>query len=418
MNFLFIHQNYPGQFKHLAPAVASIPGNKVFSVVDEKNRRPASVHPDVSLISYASPKGASKETHWYLRNYEAAIRRGQQVVRLCMELRDKYQFTPDIICAHAGWGEALFLKEVFPNAIILDYFEFYYRSSGSDVGFDPELQDHSLDDFCRISVKNSTHLLSLENCDWGIAPTRWQASQFPEIHQSKISVIHEGVDTEVVKPNAFASFKVENGPLLTASDKVITFVNRNLEAYRGFHVFMRALPEILARNPDAHVVLVGGDDVSYGSPPKEGGTWREKMMKEVGDRLDMRRVHFVGKLPYDRYLSLIQISAAHVYFTYPFVLSWSMLESMAAGCILIASGTPPVREVITDGHDGVLFDFFDIPALVDKVTDALHHPEQYQAMRANARQTIIDKYDLKTVCLPQLLQLLEDLPQKVRGKKT
>ncbi|OAM51321.1 glycosyl transferase family 1 [Methylovorus sp. MM2] len=412
MKYLFIHQNYPGQFKHLAPAIAAIPGNQVVAIVDDKNKRAASIQKNVTLYSYPAPQGSSKETHWYLRNYEGAIRRGQQVVRLLMELRDKQKFIPDVICAHAGWGEALFLKEVFPDAVVLDYFEFFYLSEGSDVGFDKEFQTQTIDDFCRIRIKNSTHLLSLNNCDWGLAPTKWQAGQFPPIYQSKISVIHEGVDTDIVKPNIYASFKVPQGPLLTAEDKVITFVNRNLEPYRGFHVFMRALPQILIDNPDAHVVLLGGDEVSYGAMPKEGGTWRHKMMAEVGDGLDMKRVHFVGKIPYDQYLNLLQISSAHVYLTYPFVLSWSMMESMAAGCIVIASNTPPVTEVMTDGHDGLLFDFFDVQGLVDKVGKVLKHPEDYAQIRINARKTIVEQYDLKTVCLPKQVELLQTLSAK------
>jgi glycosyltransferase involved in cell wall biosynthesis len=409
MRFLFIHQNYPGQFKHLAAALAAMPEHQVVAVVDAKNKREVSAQPNVWLISYPSPKGASKETHWYLHSYEGSIRRGQQVAKIALELSKK-GFVPDVICVHAGWGEALFLRDVFPNAVIVDYFEFFYRTVGSDVGFDKEFQQYNLDDICRIRVRNSCHLLSLETCDWGLTPTAWQASQFPEVYRSKMNIIHEGVDTDVVRPDPDAAFRIPQGPAFTAKDQVITFVNRNLEPYRGFHIFMRALPKILKQNPKAHVVLLGGDEVSYGRPPQEGGSWKQKMLEEVGAELDMKRVHFVGKLPYERYLQLLQVSSAHVYLTYPFVLSWSMLESMAAGCVVIASNTAPVTEVIEHGHDGLLVDFFDVEGLASTVTEVLENPENYQSMRSNARETITARYDLKKVCLPQQISFLQGLP--------
>ncbi|HZV98084.1 MAG TPA: glycosyltransferase family 4 protein [Methylophilaceae bacterium] len=412
MKYLFIHQNYPGQFRHLAPALAVLLEHQVVAVVDEKNRRELS-QPNLRLVSYPSPNGATKETHWYLHSYEAAIRRGQQVARLCMELR-KQGFVPDIICAHAGWGEALFLRDVFPDAVIVDYFEFFYHASGSDVGFDRELDEPNLDDIFRLRVRNACHLQSLESCDWGLTPTAWQASRFPEVYRPKISIMHEGVDTDVVRPESKASFKPTPALELTAKDQVITFVNRNLEPYRGFHIFMRALPKILRQNPKAHVVVVGGDEISYGRAPREGGTWRQKMLKEVGAELDLQRVHFVGKVPYERYLQLLQISSVHVYLTYPFVLSWSMLEAMAAGCLVIGSNTPPVTEVLKPGHDGLLVDFFDVDGWADTVTDALHHADQYQQLRINARNTVVERYDLKRICLPQQLGFLQELSVRLK----
>lgn len=412
MNYLFIHQNYPGQFKHIAAALAADPANQVWALVDETNLRDVAKQPGVTLVSYKTPQGASKSTHPYLTGYEASIRRGQQIVRVCLELKSR-GFVPDIICAHAGWGEALFIKEVYPKAILLDYFEFFYRTRGSDVGFDPQLQVPTLDSDCRIQVRNSCHLLSIETADWGWSPMQWQASQFPTHIQSRISVIHEGVDTDLVKPNKDAVFELPGGIKLTKADQVVTFVNRNLEPYRGFHVFMRALPQILEQNPKAQVVMVGGDLVSYGTMPQEGGNWREKMLVEVGEKLDMQRVHFVGKIPYEAYLSLLQVSSAHVYLTYPFVLSWSMLEAMAAECVLIASDTAPVTEVVKHEHDALLVDFFDVAALANQVTAVLRHPKRYQALREQARKTISEEYDLKTVCLPQQLALLQSLPEKI-----
>jgi glycosyltransferase involved in cell wall biosynthesis len=416
MKYLFIHQNYPGQFRHLAAALAATPGNHIAAIADEKSAKEAaaSLPANAVLLTYASPPGASKETHQYLRSYEASIRRGQQVARLLLTLRDK-GYTPDIICVHAGWGEALFIKEVFPKALVLGYFEFFYRTEGADVGFDDEFYKNTLDDNCRIKIRNSLHLTSMEYCDWGLTPTMWQASQLPEAYRPKVSVIHEGVNTDIVKPDPEAIFQVNEQLSLSAKNQVVTFVNRNLEPYRGFHIFMRALPSILKSCPQAHVVLVGGDDVSYGRRPEKAENWRQVMMKEVGSKLDMNRVHFVGKLPYARYLQLLQVSSAHVYLTYPFVLSWSMLESMAAGCAVVASNTKPVTEVIQHGHDGLLVDFFDHKALAKTVAEVVNNGKDYVEMRQRARQTILERYDLMKVCLPQQLDLLNNLPAYVKG---
>lgn len=414
MKYLFIHQNYPGQFKHLAGELAKIPGNKIVALVDEKNLREASsnLSPGITLMSYATPRGATKETHRYLYTYESSIRRGQQIAKHCLSLQAK-KFVPDIICAHAGWGEALFLKDIFPDALVLNYFEFFYRHIGADIGFDNEFYKSELDDLCRIKIRNSHHLMSLEYCDWGLTPTKWQLNQLPESYINKISTIHEGVNTQLVKSNSQATYKVHDSLTLSKKDKVITFVNRNLEPYRGFHIFMRSLPEILRSAPDAHVLIVGGDDVSYGARPKEGGSWRDLLLREMEGRLDMKRVHFLDKIPYEQYLKLLQISTVHVYLTYPFVLSWSMLESMAAECVLVASNTAPVTEVVKHEENGILVDFFDTAALAQQVLAVLKNPDAYRHLAKAARETILEKYDLKTVCLPQQLELLQNLPAKV-----
>jgi glycosyltransferase involved in cell wall biosynthesis len=410
MNYLFIHQDYPGQFRHLVANLAVKGGNHVVALVDKRHMRTAaeSLPERVRLIAYESPTPGSRETHRYLYTCEAAVRRGQQVLKSLIKLKDE-GYTPDFICAHIGWGESLFLKELYPNVPVLGYFEFFYRAQGADVGFDHEFYHETLDDICRIKMRNAHHLLAIESCDWGLTPTKWQASQLPQSYLSKVSVIHEGIDTNHVKPDHEASFKIQQGLTLTSKDKVVTFVNRNLEPYRGFHIFMRALPAILQQCPDAHVVLVGGDEVSYGRKPAEGGSWRQFMMKEVGQQLDMQRVHFVGNLPYERYLNLLQVSSAHVYLTYPFVLSWSLLESMSAGCLVIASETAPVQEVIVNGKNGLLVDFFNHTVLAEKVCEALTYPERFQLLRNNARQTIIDGYDLHQVCLPRQVALIAKL---------
>lgn len=405
MRYLFIHQNFPGQFRHVAKALADDPDNEVIGVGEAANLKGRPVlHARIRVLSYQPHGRGHKETHHYLRDFEGHVRRGQSIVRLLLKLRDEEGFQPDVVVAHPGWGEGLFLKDVFPNAKIIQYFEYYYQGTGGDVGFDPEFPS-TLDDQLRVRIKNSTQLHSLIGCDQGISPTAWQQSRYPVELRNKIEVIHEGIDTEIVKPDAGTWVEI-NGQRLQAGDEIVTYVARNLEPYRGFHTFIRTLTKLQALSPKAKVIIVGGDEVSYGKRLPEGQTYRQRYCAEVQDQVDWRRVFFVGKLPYADYLKVLQISAAHVYLTYPFVLSWSMLESMAAGCLLVASDTAPVKEVIEDGQNGLLVDFFDHDQLANKVAEVLASPEKYKPLRDQARRTIIEQYDLRTICLPKMLDTL------------
>jgi len=344
--------------------------------------------------------------HRFLRGTDAAVRRGEAVARAGAALA-KRGFVPDVVVAHLGWGEGLYLRDAFPRARILAYCEFYYHARGADVGFDPEFPPAD-DDALLLRTRNAVQLLSLEAADRGLSPTAWQRSVYPAALRDKIAVIHDGIDVDRVAPDPAATFALPDGTVLRAGDPVVTYVARNLEPYRGFHVFMRALPDLLRRCRQARVVLVGGDDVSYGRKPAGGGSWRAKLAAELGAALDPARVHFVGNLPYARYLSLLQVSAAHVYLTYPFVLSWSMLEAMAAGCTVIGSATPPVMEAIDDGREGRLVDFFDRKALVDAVAWALGHPEQARALGRAARARIVERYSLAD-CRARQIALLDSL---------
>ncbi len=404
MRFLFVHQNFPGQFPHIVRLLASRRENLVVAIGEEANllNRPR-LHPKVEVKAYKPHGGSRPETHHYLRDTESAVRRGQSVARVAIELK-KSGFFPDVVVGHPAWGETLFLKDVFPRARHVSYFEFFYRSEGGDVGFDPEFPE-VFDDRFRIRIKNTVQLLSLDAADTGLSPTTWQKSRFPREYQQKINVIHEGIDTGKIRPDSGAVAEVD-GVRLKRGDRVVTFLSRNLEPYRGFHVFMRSLPLIQRRCPDAHVVIVGADGVSYGRRLPEGQNYRTRYTAEVEDKVDWSKVHFTGRVPYDRYLSLLQVSMAHVYLTYPFVLSWSMLESMAAGCALVGSATAPVEEVITHGENGVLVDFFGVERLADAVADVLDNPGSYEPMRRRARQTVVERYDLHSVCLPAMLDFL------------
>ena len=405
MKILFVHQNFPGQFLHLAPALKAR-GHECLALTDQTNTRPSTIpvlrykHTQETIDPAATRLG---------RNYTLMSDRGVSCARAALQLRDQRDYVPDVIFGHSGWGETLFLKEVWPEAKLLVYAEFYYKGRGADVGFDPEFSKPSFDQVM-IAQGRTSHLgQSLVHADAGVSPTEWQASTYPPVLRAMIEVIHDGVDTRLLGPKPDAVFTLEGGRQLHAGDEVLTFVNRNLEPYRGYHTFLRALPDVLKARPQARVVIVGGDEVSYGAAPKGEKGWKERILSEVRDQLDMDRVHFVGKLPYDRYVALLQVSRAHAYLTYPFVLSWSMIEALAIGAHVVASRTPPVAEVIRDGVNGTLVDFFDIPGWVKHLTEALEFPDRFETMRRAARDTAIARYDLTTVCLPKMIAHVESL---------
>ncbi|MFB9244713.1 glycosyltransferase family 4 protein [Massilia antarctica] len=377
---LFIHQNFPGQFKRIASQLARDPAYEVLAI--GKDGCPGL--PDVRTLTYKLHRGAAKETHHYAKPFEAGILHGQACLRVLLSMKEK-GFVPDVIIAHPGWGDTMFVREAFPDARLVHFSEFYYHTDNADVGFDPEFPS-TIDDRARVRAKNALQLLNLEGCDIAVAPTAWQKSLHPKPYHDKIALIHEGIDTAYLCPNPDAAFTLPNGKVLRPGDPVVTYVSRNLEPYRGFHTFMRALPRILADNPECDIVLAGGSDVSYGARPADGQSWRARMLAEVA--VDPDRVHFLDRIAYARYRDLLQVSAAHVYLTYPFVLSWSMLEAMACGCLVIGSDTAPVTEIIRDGENGVLVDFFDTDAIAGAVSRALREPARCVPLRARAVESI------------------------------
>lgn len=408
MRFLFIHQNFPGQFRHVARALAEDPANEVVAIGEARKPgdRPV-LHPRIQLLEYrprAHPE-KNRQIHQYLRDFEAHVYRGQAVARALLHLRDQRHFTPDVIVAHPGWGEGLFLKDIFPKSRVIQYCEYYFHATGGDVGFDPEFPAN-LDDHLRVRIRNSTQLHALTACDEGLSPTRWQKSRYPADFRHRIEVIHEGVDTTVVKPDPAAFVEIA-GHRISAGEEIVTYVARNLEPYRGIHTFIRALPELQAIRPGARVIVVGGDGVSYGKRLPEGQNYREHYCAGVRDQVDWNRVHFTGKLPYADYVKVLQVSAAHAYLTYPFVLSWSMLEAMSAGCLIVGSRTAPVEEVLEPERNGLLVDFHDSRQLAQTLGQALAEPARYAPLRARAREDAVSRFDLHTVCLPRLLAFLQ-----------
>lgn len=407
---LFVHNNFPAQFVHIARALAKDPDVQV-AAIGTQTARPM---PGVKLLKYNIGQADVAATHPFARRFDLECRRAEEVLYAVSNLKSS-GFVPDVVVAHPGWGETIPLRSAFPDARLIAYCELYYRPRGQDVGFDPEFPLTGLDGDVRIHLKNATTLLALDDCDAGISPTKWQKSTYPAEYQSKIQVIHEGVNTNLVKPDPEASFQLPSGRVLTPADEVLTYVTRSFEPLRGFHIVMRALPEILKRRKNAHVVIVGGAGNPYGFEPPIGKSWKSVYYDQVAAQIDRSRVHFVGAQPHPSYVKVLQISRAHIYFTYPFVLSWSLLESMAAGCLVIASDTPPVREVI-DETNGVLVPFLDHERLASVAIDALARPQRYQKQRAQARKLVLDHFDNARICLPKIREFLGFKPAKRRAR--
>jgi glycosyltransferase involved in cell wall biosynthesis len=411
MRYLFVHQNFPGQFRHVAAALAAR-GHEVVAL--GVNRTPEKF-PGVKHLLYREPtmEQAPHGKHplaGAMTEMDTKVMRGEAAARAMAQLK-REGFEPDIVVAHSGWGEAYFVKDVFPQARLAVYAEYYYGTEGGDTAFDPEFTQPNLLADERVHVKN-THLLhALNDCDVAITPTEFQKSRHPAWALGRIRVIHEGIDTQRFVPDPAANVHLQNaGVQLRAGDEVVTFSVRQLEPYRGYHIFMRALPLLQQLRPNMRVVLVGGDGTSYGAQPPAGKTWKGIFLDEVKARLDMSRVHFVGKVPHAALTQLMQVSALHVYLTYPFVLSWSLLEAMSVGCLVLASDTAPVREVIEHGKNGWLTPFFDVERLARTAAEMPEKRAELGPLRAAARETIVSRYDLQSKCLPALISLLEEIP--------
>ena len=390
MRFLFVHQNFPGQFLHLVRHLAASGRHEVLFLSEPNQNRIGGVR----VVPYRRPPPSPAETHLVARDLDAAARRAETVAVAAATLK-RLGFTPDIIIGHHGWGELLNLPDVWPGVPLLGYCEFFYRLDGSDVNFDPEFPTPE-SDHPRIRAKNAINLLALQLGGRGQTPTAWQHATYPDWAQERIALLTEGADLLRCKPDA----TVRRAPLAIGKatigprEKLVTYVSRDLEPYRGVHPMMRALPHLLRARADLRVVMVGGDGVSYGAPPAKG-TWRETLLAELNGAVDPDRVVFPGRVEYATYLKLLQRSDAHVYLTYPFVASWSLREALATGCAVIGSDTPPVREFVTDGRNGRLVSFFEPKGVADAVLEVIEDRALARKLRTGARTYAERNLDLR-----------------------
>ncbi|GFK92237.1 Spore coat protein SA [Fundidesulfovibrio magnetotacticus] len=403
ISVLFVHRSFPGQFIGLVSHFLRRGDAHVAAICERSGSAPVF---GVQYAAYDAPPRSGAGVHPYAEHTDHHVRRGAAAFDAALALKDG-GFYPDVIYVHPGWGEALFLRDVFPLAKSIVYCEHYYRVVGTDVGFDPEFP-LPLMQTPLLALHNLPTLHALNACDAAVSPTRWQQQGFPEHWAEKIKVLHEGVDTDLIKPDPQACFTLPDGRVLRAGDEVVTYLSRTLEPYRGFHSFMRALPRLLELRPNARVLVAGGEGRGYGPRPPDGAKgWLETCLRE--NPVDLERVHFLGPLAYPDFLKALQVSACHVYLTYPFVLSWSLIEALAAGCLVVGSSTAPLLEVIEHGRNGLLTDFFDAPALAGLIAAALSDVASGAGIRREARRTAVERFDRSRVCLPAHLELLEGL---------
>jgi len=401
MKILFLHPNFPAQFRHLA----SVLGRDSNSTVVYATNRPEGQIVGVKKILYEKSRTARAETHHYVRPLENAVLEAQGVYRVAHKLKDQ-GFDPDVVYGHSGWGPTLFMKDIFPKATLICYFEWFYNAYGSDASFDPS-DPINADDEARIRIKNAPILLDLATCDQGLSPTAWQKSQFPVEFHNKIKVHHDGIDTSYFKPIPDAKLILPRINLnLEEAKEIVTYVARGMEPYRGFPQLIETISILQKERPQCHFVIVGKNRVAYGKSLPDGRSYKEAMLEKFP--LNLNRVHFTDLLPYDEYLAVLQASSVHIYLTRPFVLSWSMLEALSTGCLIVASDTAPVTEVIEDNVNGLLVDFFEPQRISDRVIEALENPTKMTSIRNNARETILKHYDLGKL-LPQHLQWVKDL---------
>ncbi|MCP9913600.1 glycosyltransferase [Cyanobium sp. BA20m-14] len=401
MNILFVHQNFPGQYKHLLPYCQA----KGHTVLALGNERPESAFPkEFPYRRYTFDRSSGRDTDPLAIDFESKMIRARSCAAAALALRDG-GFYPDVICAHTGWGEDLFLLDVWPKAKLIGYCEYYYNADGYDLGFDAEYG--SADELTRqkLRSKNASILVSLQQVAVGVSPTRFQRNSYPLELQPRIRIIHDGIDTREAKPQKDLFLQVR-GQKLTAADPVVTFVSRSLEPARGFHRFMRALPRFQELYPEAHVIIVGTPEGGYGARPEV--PHKDQLLSELKGQINLDRIYFPGRLAYPDFLRLLAISRCHVYFTIPFVLSWSLLEGMAAGCVVVGSDTAPLREVIRHGENGLLVDYFDTEALAQQMHAVLRDPEAYAPLRKAARQTVLNHYD-RVDCLARHHALIQDV---------
>lgn len=399
-DILFVHQNFPGQFGPPARALMA-KGRRVVAI----SAKTAPGIAEVPTMKWALGRGTTPGIFAPATRAEADALRGRAALNAAIWLKEK-GVKPSVVIAHAGWGEGLFLREAFPEAKHIAYGEFFYQPQGADVGFDPEFGRPDLEERIRVRAKNMGAALAFLEADYVVTPTAYQASLIPAALSGHVRVIHEGINTRAIAPGPGREHPFVKGLGIPTGAPVITFINRNFEPLRGYHVLMRAMPSVLERRPDAHVILIGGDGQGYGGDAAAPGGWKQKYLDEVANQVDLSRLHFTGRVPHDHMIAALQVSSAHVYLTYPFVLSWSLLEAMACGCAIVASDTAPVREVIVDGQNGLLNPFFDVDGLADRIVQLC--ADRRDDLRAAARATTVQHFDQSNVCLPAWLDLIAE----------
>ncbi len=391
MHVLFVHQNFPAQFGHIAQYLVQ---NHDFRCTFVTNQRVGAVD-GIDVLHYEPQGGATARTHYCSRTFENAVAHAHGVYRAC---RRRRELRPDLIVGHSGFGSTLFLREVF-DCPIINYFEYFYRPRGSDLDFRPEAKPQELD-VLRSYCRNGMLLLDLENCDTGYAPTKWQKDRLPDAYSYKVEVIFDGIDTTIWRPSSDRLSPVREGT------RLVTYVARGLESMRGFDIFMRIAKRIYEQFPNVMFAVVGEDRVAYGGDHKvtAGKSFKDHVLSQ--DNYDVSKFVFTGRVQPLFLARLLSASDVHIYLTVPFVLSWSLFNALACGATVLASDTEPVREIIKHGETGLLADFFDVDALAELAITVLRDPSEFRHLGTAGLEMVQQNYSLEKT-LPKMLELYQ-----------
>jgi glycosyltransferase involved in cell wall biosynthesis len=402
---LFVHNHFPAQFRDLAETLLAR-GVRCAAI----STREAPGIEAIRTARYALPRGTTPGIYPYAIRPEADLIRANAALGGARALKAE-GFEPKVIVGHSGWGETVLLDEAFPEARQVLFAEFFYHGRGFDIGFDTEFIAPTDQAVLLGKTKNAVMALAYTDADAIVAPTEFQASTLPPVFRERCRVIHEGVDVDAIRPGPAADFPLADGRVVAPGTPVITHVNNKLEPLRGLHIFLRALPRLLEAVPEAQVLIFGESQAQgYGGAPPDGRSWKEVCLD--GLDLDVARVHFLGRTAHERMLAALRLSAAHVYYSYPFVLSWSLVEAMASGCYVIGSDTAPLRDAIIDGENGRLLPFFDVAALSEALVEACRDPGAYAPLRRAARQTAVASFS-RTKGREAWLALLREMGQVI-----
>jgi glycosyltransferase involved in cell wall biosynthesis len=398
MHVLFVHQNFPAQFGHIAAYLAKNHGFRC-TFVSEK---PPGVSDGIERIQYKIRGGATAQNHYCSRTFENAIWHTHAVYEA---LKARPDIRPDLIVGHSGFGSTLFLRELH-NVPIINYFEYFYRPTNSDMDFRPDFPSEELTRL-RSRARNAMLLLDLENCDAGYSPTQWQRDRLPPLVHDKVRVIFDGIDTTVWRPQSDLPRRIGDR-VIPEGTRLVTYVARGMESMRGFDIFMKVAKKLCDRRKDVVFAVIGQDRVCYGGDEKftGGKSFKEWVLSQ--DKYDLSRIWFLGLLPPRTLADVLAMTDLHIYLTVPFVLSWSLMDALSCGATVLASDTGPVREMIEPGKNGLLVNFFDVEGFAQKAREVLDAPAQFRPLGQAAAQMIREKYSLD-VCLPQMLELYQQV---------
>jgi glycosyltransferase involved in cell wall biosynthesis len=403
MNILFIHQNYPGQFRESVPALAATGKHKIVFLTQRQVKNPANDH--VVAVYRVSHK-TDDNVHRLARLFDGQVATAVAVRNACADLKAR-GFVPDVIVGHAGWGETMFVGDVYPEVPLVGYFEYYFIPAGGCVGYDPEFPE-APDVATLLHARNAMNYLSYVRCQTGFTASEWQKQTFPPLFHSNMKVLHEGIRTDRLIPDHYSPLDITIGGVrFQRGDEIVSYIARNLEPVRGTHTMLRSLPALLKARPKSRVAIIGGDEISYGRTFADGDTFRARLVRELGDRVDWSRVHFLGQIPYPDLIKLLQIARVHVYLTAPFVISWSMLEAMALEKIVVASDNAAVRQYIRHGENGLLVDFFKPEQLAETLVRVLERPTEFEPLGRAARRDVVAMYDFNAVAFPAFAAFLD-----------